>query len=100
MRDYSGMIQSGLIAGILLTLSASPAVAEFDRGQALYEGHCIDCHRSWAHTRTQRTVESIEELRSKVVSWGVHSGLDWTDEDIDDVVVYLNRRFYKFTQQP
>ena len=80
-----------------VALSPGLAVAEFDRGRALYENHCQSCHESLAHTRDNRVVRTVEGLRQRVWSWSVHSGLNWTDDEIDDVTRYLNRRFYQLT---
>jgi len=83
---------------VLLGTSAPVAAAEFDRGRALYENHCQLCHKDWAHTREGRVVDSIEGLRARVVSWSLHSGLEWRAEEVDEVTEYLNRRFYQLTR--
>jgi mono/diheme cytochrome c family protein len=88
---------------VLFTLLApSQVVAEepFDRGQALYENHCMSCHESWAHSRAGRHVRTISELRARTAAWSVHSHLDWSAEEIDDVTDYLNRTFYQLQQTP
>ncbi len=79
-----------------LTMYTPFAAAEFDRGQALYENHCRECHETWAHSREGRHVNSMNALRQRVMSWSVHAGLGWSAEDIDDVSDYLGRTFYKF----
>ena len=88
-----------MIGIVLLTVGSIPALAveDFDRARALYENHCRSCHESWAHTRDGRMVDSRDELRVRVASWSRHTGLGWTDEDIDAVTRYLDRRFYQFT---
>ena len=35
------------------------------------------------------------DLRARVASWSVHSGLHWGTEEISAVTGYLNRRFYQ-----
>jgi cytochrome c len=77
-----------------------PVMAEFERGQALYENHCRFCHESWAHTRSRSRVTSISSLRQRVAAWSTHSGLGWGKEEIDDVTDYLNRHFYKLVSSP
>jgi hypothetical protein len=42
----------------------------------------------------------MADLRARVAAWSVHSGLNWSDEDVNDVTGFLNRRFYRFTDQP
>ncbi|MEN8129013.1 MAG: cytochrome c [Pseudomonadota bacterium] len=89
---------AGITVGVWAALAMyTPfAAAEFDRGQALYENHCRECHESWAHSREGRHVNSMDALRQWVTSWSVHSGLGWSVEDIDDVSDYLGRTFYNF----
>ena len=86
------------LASGIATLAVLPGTvfAEgFDRGQALYEHHCQSCHESWAHTRDGRLVTTVGELRRRVEAWSIHSRLDWTAEEIEDVTDYLNRTFYQ-----
>jgi cytochrome c2 len=85
----------------MLAASASAENGEtFDRGQALYENHCTSCHDVTVHTRDKRRAASVEDLRQFVLTWSFHGGLDWTSEEVDDVVDSINRRFYGFTVQP
>jgi len=95
IRCMAGMV----CAGLLLPGSASYAET-FDRGQALYENHCRTCHEEGIHVRDNRRVTSIGELRHRVASWSYHAALGWSDEDIADVVDYLDRRFYHYTDRP
>ena len=84
-------------ASALLAAYASSAAAEFDRGEALYNNHCKECHESWAHTRQGRHANTIDSLRRRVAAWSFHAELEWSDEEINDVADYLNRRFYQLT---
>jgi len=90
----------GFVASLCVGLAfTSPAsLAEFDRGQALYENHCMECHESWAHTRDGRHVTSIDALRKRVAAWSIHTGLGWSNEEVDDITDYLNRRFYRLAR--
>ncbi len=93
---------AGVLAGLCTVLVLPQAGAEvpFDRGQALYEHHCMSCHESWAHTRDGRHVRTISELRARTEAWSLHSHLDWSAEEIDDVTDYLNRAFYQLQPTP
>jgi mono/diheme cytochrome c family protein len=81
------------LSGFLPTVAS--AAGQFDRGQALYENHCRSCHETGAHTRKDHRAKSIEDIRSRVAAWSIHSGLGWGPEEIEDVTRYLNRRFYQ-----
>ena len=97
MIDHCRRIYNRVMAVLLLVLflSAPGFAADFDRGRALYENHCQTCHEDWAHTRGNRKVTMLDGLRARVASWSVHSGLNWSTEEISAVTRYLNRRFYQ-----
>jgi mono/diheme cytochrome c family protein len=92
-----------MVALNVMALSAvnTPLSAqEFNRGEALYNNHCKECHETLAHTRPGSRINSMGEIRSRVTSWSVHSNLDWSSEDVEDVAAYLNRKFYHLTDKP
>ena len=91
----------GIAAGIcgVMAVFSTPAAEEFDRGEALYENHCRECHESWAHTRDGRHVTTVNGLRGRVAAWSIHTNLQWSQEEIDDVTDYLNQQFYQFTNK-
>ncbi len=75
--------------------SRSPAVV-ISRGQLLYENHCTRCHASTLHVQQARRAESLKALQGWVIRWSDEEKLNWSGEEIADVVEYLNRRYYKF----
>lgn len=81
-----------------LPLAASAADAE--RGRSLYETRCDGCHAESVHGRAKREASGFESLRGWVRRWSGNLGLKWKDEEIDDVAVYLNGRFYRFACPP
>ncbi len=82
------------VSGILWL--ALPAAADSGRGAALYENHCQACHSKRVHQRDQRLPANLAELRSEVERWQKQQNLRWSDEDVADVVEYLNSTQYKF----
>lgn len=86
--------------GGLLMFSGTVLAQDFDRGQALYENHCLSCHEATVHTRDTRRATSVVELREWVATWNFHASLGWSSEEIDDVADYMNRRYYHFTAAP
>jgi mono/diheme cytochrome c family protein len=66
------------------------------RGQLLYENHCMACHESVVHIRTQQQVQSLSALRAQVLRWTAYMQLRWGKEEVEDVVDYLGRQYYKF----
>jgi mono/diheme cytochrome c family protein len=98
-----GLRLAGGAAALVLAMAfvATLHAEEFDRGQALYENHCSSCHDTPVHALGEtRHVANLADLRARVVAWSIHSGLAWSEEDVNDVTAYLSRRFYRFTDQP
>ena len=85
---------SRLLALCLLASSAVQA-ENFERGQDLYNQHCQSCHEDLMH-ESSRKLKSLTELRKRIQAWAIHSGNHWTEEDILDVLHYLNKSFYHF----
>ena len=79
----------------LIALAPAPASAEnYQRGHELYGNHCQACHANLVHLGKNRKVKTLSELRKRVAGWAAHAGDDWGDSEVDDVVYYLNRRYY------
>ncbi len=73
-----------------------PSADMVSRGQLLYENHCTRCHASTLHVRQARRAESLKVLQGWVIRWSGEEKLNWSGEEIAEVVDYLNRRYYKF----
>lgn len=81
-----------------LTQAADP-----ERGRELHKENCIRCHASMMggdgtgiYTRPDRRIESLDALYKQVRRCKTSLGVPWPDDQIDDVVTYLNQNFYKF----
>jgi len=95
-RFLAALLNAMALSAVNTPLSAQ----EFDRGEALYENHCKECHEALAHTRHGSRINSMGDIRSWVASWSVHSKLDWSSEEISDVADYLNNKFYHLAEKP
>ncbi len=87
-------IMAFLAAGGLL---CTGAMAQ-NRGQLLYETHCISCHSTQVHWRDQRLARDWGSLRGEVQRWQAIAALNWSAEDVNDVSRYLNQRYYRFSE--
>lgn len=66
------------------------------RGRALYELGCGECHSQSVHGRAHRVARNMEEIRGWVRRWSEHRHLGWSAAEIDDVATYLNDIYYHF----
>jgi len=89
-----------VIVALLSLVAVSPLAhgADPQRGQLLYENHCLGCHDSRAHVRDNRRARSLDEVRQWVDRWSRTLSLDWGIDDRDDVAGYLYARYYTATQ--
>jgi len=89
----------------VLDVQTKPASAapnqplNLSRGQLLYENHCMVCHTSVVHVREKRQADSTNELYSWVLRWVIERKLEWQRAEIEAVVDYLNKRYYKFASK-
>ena len=94
------MLLLGLLLQAALPLRAqSPAISATSRGELLYTTHCIACHTTQVHWRDRRLVTDFSSLVAQVGRWQKNTGLDWSSEEILDVVQYLNATIYRFPNQ-
>ena len=87
---------AGLV--VLFGAASTAQAADKERGRALYENHCLVCHTPKVHSRPNRIPVTIDELRQIVTKWAKEENLRWTDDEINDVVWYLNTTRYRFTR--
>jgi hypothetical protein len=86
----------GALIGALLAPLAGAQSPSVERGQALYENHCTVCHTSQIHKRTQRLPVARAEVRAIVAHWQTQEKLPWGEQEVEDVVEFLNRTKYHF----
>ena len=89
MRIYLGL--SGLIA-----LSLPLAAADIENGEELHFDDCTGCHQEEVYTRENRVVGNLERLGRQVRFCKDTVGAQWFDEDVEDVIEYLNKTYYHF----
>lgn len=79
--------------------STQPAnqIAPASRGELLYFNHCQGCHESKLHIREKQKAKTTRAIHAEVSRWATELQLKWTLRDIEDVVEFLNRRYYHHT---
>lgn len=93
VRTLLGMT---LLGGMLLV--SAPSSADAERGRLLYENQCTVCHESVVHIRERRKAANAAELRAFIQRWAAELKLTWSQDEMNDVFQYLNKRYYKFPQ--
>jgi mono/diheme cytochrome c family protein len=84
-----------ILIGIMV--ATSPAVvADAVRGKTLHDEQCMKCHGTEVYTRSDRFIKDRAALANQVQRCQLSAGAQWFDDDVNDVVDYLNTTFYKF----
>lgn len=78
------------------TTASAQSPSSYLRGFNLYGNHCIECHESVVHIRNNRKARSLAEIEQFIVRWSSYRNLEWTQDDVKDVLHYLNTRYYRY----
>ena len=84
------------LAGALLAAGpAAQAAGDAAQGEKLHAS-CLSCHGTEVYVPPKRKVKTLAALRKETVRWGDHYNPAFSKAEIEDLVAYLNRDFYKF----
>ena len=93
------------LALLFTVLSSTAVAADIARGKSLHDDNCVECHvsiqggdGSGIYTRPDHRIDSLPALRSQVNRCKNSMGVSWPEDQIDDVVAYLNSMYYKFPE--
>ena len=70
--------------------------ADLDNGDELHLDSCTGCHDSQVYTRPDRKVMDLAGLGRQVRFCKDNLAVPWLDDEVDDVIAYLNHEYYKF----
>lgn len=88
---------------LLVLLPSLAAAADVDAGRELHQENCVACHQSLMdgdaasiYTRPDRRITSYSSLVTQVRRCEVNLGLQWFDEDVENVAAFLDETYYHF----
>ncbi|VAW81688.1 hypothetical protein MNBD_GAMMA13-1945 [hydrothermal vent metagenome] len=85
-----------LLITMTLALLAGQSSADVKHGQQLHDASCVKCHDNGVYTRKDRFVGDKNALTTQVQRCKANVGAQWFDEDVADVVDFLDTSYYKF----
>ena len=86
-----------ILTALLATVFTAPLhAADVENGADLHFENCTGCHQSEVYTRSDRRVTSLDLLGRQVRFCKDNLGLTWFDDEVDDVIAYLNQNYYHF----
>lgn len=93
------LLTLGLYTVLSLLSSSAIAKGDADNGETLFnKADCQRCHSNDIFTKEDRKVTNLKALEEKVNICDSQLSVNWFDDEVDDVVAYLNRDFYKFEE--
>lgn len=87
-----------IVAILALVFVMPAAAADIENGDDLHFENCTGCHQENIYTRDDRNVRTMERLGLQVRFCKNSLELAWFDEDVDDVVEFLNQTYYHFQE--
>ena len=93
------MLRTPLAIAILTFAGTSFAAGDVIKGETLFSNaKCLMCHHKTTEvfTAPDRLIKDLTALEAQVRFCDTKLNANWFDEDIHDVVAYLNQQFYKF----
>ena len=88
-----------LIAPVMMFLAASAHAAvpgDAAAGKRLLDANCTCCHDTAVYSRKDHKVRSMEGLKQQVENCTHMAQKEFSSAERQDIVKYLNDRFYRF----
>ncbi len=88
-------ILATLLLCSILTVSAAWAAGDPVRGGQLHQD-CLGCHGTELYLPPKAKVKTLAALKKETERWNDRMNPKFTPQEIEDIVAWLNRGFYKF----
>ena len=85
-----------VLTGLSLAAHAAPSLGDAAHGKKLHNANCVACHDDGVYKRKDRRIKSIEGLKGQISGCGHQLKKSLTQDQINDLVKYLNDTYYKF----
>lgn len=88
------------LAALLASLALAAQAQDIERGRLLYETHCGGCHYERVHERAKTKIKDLADLRDEVARWAAQTNRQFSAEELEQVVAYLNASHYRIGLSP
>jgi hypothetical protein len=85
-----------LILVIFSVYSVQSLATDIFNGEVLHTQNCTGCHDSAVYIRENRKVQTLPKLGTQVRFCKNNLGMTWFDDEVEDVVGFLNKNYYHF----
>jgi hypothetical protein len=85
------------LVALFISVYALPTVAaDIFNGEVLHSQDCTGCHKSALYISENRKVQTLPRLGTQVRFCKDNLGIAWFDDEVEDVVGFLNKNYYHF----
>jgi hypothetical protein len=95
--------RSVLVFGLCMEAAATVWAQESNSAEQLLEQSCNACHAQMfagkadqVYVRENRKVKTLAGLRDQTKLWNITASAKWSEQELEAVVQYLNRTYYRF----
>lgn len=85
----------GLLAAAAVT--STSAAGDPVRGEKLHQD-CLGCHGTELYVPPRAKVKTLAALKRETERWNDRMNPKFSKQEVEDIVAWLNRDFYKFQQ--
>lgn len=97
MRFRSTWIGALAVYAAITIPGTAVAAGDPARGAVLHEA-CLGCHGSELYAPPKAKIKSLAALKKEVERWNDRYNPKFSKQEVEDLVAYLNRDFYKFAK--
>ena len=90
----------GLVICLVSATARAGDAPDPEHGRQLQVQSCQRCHDDSIYTRKDSIIYSYKALVKRVHFCESMAHAGWNENDFNDVIAYLNQRFYKFKTSP
>ena len=84
------------ISLVITLITSTLFCSDIENGKELFnEAKCMDCHNVVDFKVKKNKITSIKKLHDIVTQCAFRDDIEWFDDDTEDVVNYLNNKYYK-----
>ncbi|MDP1674662.1 MAG: cytochrome c [Burkholderiales bacterium] len=90
-------IVATLLLASVLAAPAVQAAGDPVRGEQLHQD-CLGCHGTELYLPPKAKVKTLAALKKETERWNDRMNPKFTRQEIEDIVAWMNRDFYRFPQ--